>query len=54
MIAGVAMTLLIVPRMLRQRRSAASMTAWLMAILLIPWLGIPAYLVLGGRKLNAP
>jgi cardiolipin synthase A/B len=51
MIAGVAMTLLIVPRMLRQRRSAASMTAWLMAILLIPWLGIPAYLVLGGRKL---
>ena len=52
MIAGVAMTLLIVPRMLRQRRSAASMTAWLMAILLIPWLGIPAYLVLGGRKLD--
>ncbi|MGO9673940.1 MAG: phospholipase D-like domain-containing protein [Methylocella sp.] len=53
MIAGVAMTLLIVPRMLRQRRSAASMTAWLMAILLIPWLGIPAYLVLGGRKLDS-
>jgi cardiolipin synthase A/B len=52
MIAGVAMTLLIVPRMLRQRRSAASMTAWLLAILLIPWLGIPAYLVLGGRKLD--
>ena len=38
--------------MLRQRRSAASMTAWLLAILLIPWLGIPAYLVLGGRKLD--
>ena len=53
MIAGVAMTLLLVPRMLRQRRSAASMTAWLMAILLIPWIGIPAYLVLGGRKLDA-
>ena len=53
MIAGVMMTLLIVPRMLRQRRSAASLTAWLMAILLIPWLGIPAYLVLGGRKLDS-
>lgn len=52
MIAGVAMTLVIVPRMLRQRRSAASMTAWLMAIVLVPWLGIPAYLVLGGRKLD--
>ena len=52
MIAGVSMTLLIVPRMLRQRRSAASTTAWLMAILLIPWVGVPAYLVLGGRKLG--
>jgi cardiolipin synthase len=53
MIAGVAMTLIIIPRMLRQRRSAASLTAWLMAILLIPWLGIPAYLVFGGRKLDS-
>jgi cardiolipin synthase len=52
MIAGVAMTLVIVPRMLRQRRSAASLAAWLMAILLIPWLGLPAYLVFGGRKLD--
>jgi cardiolipin synthase A/B len=53
MIAGVAMTLVLVPRMVRQRRSASSTTAWLMAILLIPWLGIPAYLVFGGRKLSA-
>ena len=53
MIAGVAMTLVLVPRIMRQRRSATSTTAWLMAILLIPWLGIPAYLVFGGRKLSA-
>jgi cardiolipin synthase len=52
MIAGVAMTLVVVSRMLRQRRSATSTTAWLMAILLIPWVGIPAYLVFGGRKLS--
>ncbi len=52
MIAGVVMTVLIVPRMLRQRRSAASTIAWLLAIVLIPWLGFPAYLVLGGRKLG--
>jgi cardiolipin synthase len=52
MIAGVAMTLVLVPRMVRQRRSASSTTAWLMVILLIPWLGIPAYLVFGGRKLS--
>jgi cardiolipin synthase len=53
MIAGVAMTLVLVSRMVRQRRSATSTTAWLMAILLIPWIGIPAYLVFGGRKLSA-
>ncbi len=52
MIVGVAMTLIILPRMLRQRRSATSTTAWLMAILLLPWVGIPAYLVFGGRKLG--
>jgi len=49
---GRAMTLVLVPRIMRQRRSATSTTAWLMAILLIPWLGIPAYLVFGGRKLS--
>jgi cardiolipin synthase A/B len=53
MIAGVAMTLVLVPRIMRQRRTATSTTAWLMAILLIPWIGIPAYLVFGGRKLSA-
>jgi cardiolipin synthase A/B len=46
------MMLVLVSRMVRQRRSATSTTAWLMAILLIPWLGIPAYLVFGGRKLS--
>jgi len=29
MIAGVAMTLVLVPRIMRQRRSATSTTAWL-------------------------
>jgi hypothetical protein len=32
MIAGVAMTLVLVPRIIRQRRTATSTTAWLMAI----------------------
>ena len=52
MSAGVLMTLLITPRLLRQRRSAPSTTAWLMAILLIPWIGIPSYLAFGNRKLG--
>jgi cardiolipin synthase len=53
MIAGVLMTLLIAPRLLRQRRSAPSTTAWLIVIVLAPWLGVPAYLAFGNRKLDA-
>ncbi|WP_395697242.1 phospholipase D-like domain-containing protein [Methylocella sp.] len=52
MIAGVALTVVITPKLLRQRRSATSTTAWLLAILLVPWVGLPAYLLFGGRKIK--
>lgn len=35
---------------LRQRRPTGSAFAWLLAIILIPYLGIPSYLMFGGRK----
>ena len=35
---------------LRQRRPTGSSFAWLLAIILIPYLGIPCYLIFGGRK----
>src|SRR5271155_473626 len=35
---------------LRQRRPTGSAAAWLLVILLAPYLGIPLYLVFGGRK----
>jgi cardiolipin synthase len=35
---------------LRQRRPIGSAIAWLLAILLVPYLGIPLYLMFGGRK----
>jgi cardiolipin synthase A/B len=35
---------------LRQRRPTGSALAWLLALILIPYLGIPAYLMFGGRK----
>ena len=34
----------------RTQRSPSSTAAWLLAILLIPYLGVPAYLLFGGRK----
>jgi cardiolipin synthase len=38
--------------LLRQRRPASNLIAWLLAIVLIPYLGIPVYLIFGGRKLS--
>jgi cardiolipin synthase len=35
---------------LRQRRPTGSAFAWLLAIFLVPYLGIPLYLAFGGRK----
>jgi len=35
---------------IRQRRPTGSAFAWLLAIILIPYLGIPSYLMFGGRK----
>jgi len=35
---------------LSQRRPTGSAAAWLLVILLAPYLGIPLYLVFGGRK----
>ena len=37
----------------QKRRSPASTVAWLMAILLVPYLGVPAYVVFGGRKIKS-
>ncbi len=38
---------------LRQRRPAGSAFAWLLIILLAPYLGIPLYLMFGGRKFRS-
>jgi cardiolipin synthase A/B len=36
----------------REQRSPSSTAAWLLAILLVPYLGVPAYIIFGGRKLK--
>ncbi len=45
-----AMTLLVHQN--REPRSPSSTVAWLLAILLVPYLGVPAYILFGGRKLK--
>lgn len=37
---------------LQERRAPASSLAWILAIIAIPYLGIPLYLILGNRKLK--
>ena len=49
---GVALAILFAGLVVRDRRPTGSTAAWLLAIVLIPWVGVPLYLVFGGRKLR--
>lgn len=51
-VAGFMLALLLAARVLREKRPQGSTAAWLMAIGLVPYLGVPLYLLLGGRKLK--
>jgi len=52
LIAGFLLAALLLGRILRERRSPAATMAWLMAVVLVPYLGVPLYLLLGGRKMR--
>jgi cardiolipin synthase len=43
--------LLLLSHVIKERRSPTSTLAWLMGIIFIPYLGVPLYLILGGRKI---
>ena len=51
-IATDLLVLAFVVSLLRQRRPVGNAIAWLLAVILIPYLGIPLYLMIGGRKLG--
>ena len=38
--------------LLRQRRSPSSTIAWLLVILMLPYIGVPLYIMIGGRKIK--
>ncbi|MBP9003711.1 MAG: PLDc N-terminal domain-containing protein, partial [Candidatus Hydrogenedentes bacterium] len=50
-VAGFVLALTLVLRVLGERRQPGGTMAWLLAIVLIPYVGVPLYLSLGGRKL---
>jgi len=51
-LVGFALALFLVARLLREKRAPANTFAWLLAILLLPWVGVPLFLIFGGRKLR--
>jgi cardiolipin synthase len=49
---GFLLALIFLAHLLRQRRSPSSTIAWLLVILLLPYVGVPLYLMFGGRKMR--
>ncbi|MET0387208.1 MAG: phospholipase D-like domain-containing protein [Polyangiales bacterium] len=49
-ILGFLLALFLLSRILRERRPPASTLAWLLSILLVPYVGVPLYFLIGGRK----
>jgi cardiolipin synthase len=49
---GFLLALVFLANLLRQRRSPSSTIAWLVVILFLPYLGVPLYVIFGGRKMN--
>ena len=44
------MAIVAIVYMLRQNRTPQSSVAWLLAIILCPWISVPLFFYLGGRK----
>ena len=52
-VAGL-MTYVLVSHTMRQRRQPAAAIAWVITLALIPYVGLPLYLIFGTRKLARP
>jgi cardiolipin synthase len=52
-IVGFAMAVVVIAVIVVQRRAPGTTFAWLLAIVLIPYIGVPLYLMFGGRKVAA-
>ncbi|MHB8346723.1 MAG: phospholipase D-like domain-containing protein [Acidiferrobacterales bacterium] len=50
--AGFLFAAVLIAHIVRQRRPPAATLAWLLVIVLAPYVGVPLYLLLGGRKMR--
>ena len=51
-VLGFLLALLLLAHLLGQHRSPTSTIAWVLVIFLLPYLGVPLYLMFGGRKIR--
>jgi cardiolipin synthase A/B len=51
-VAGFLLAFFMVARLIGEKRAPANTFAWLLGIILIPYVGVPLYLLFGGRKLK--
>jgi cardiolipin synthase A/B len=51
-VAGFLLAVFLIARMLSEKRQPGNTLAWLLGIILVPYVGVPLYLLLGGRKLR--
>lgn len=51
LIGGFLLGIVLIAHILLQKRSPSGTIAWLLMILLVPYLGVPLYLLFGGRKM---
>ncbi len=51
-IAGFLLAFFLVARLMSEKRAPANTFAWLLIIVLLPYIGVPLYLLFGGRKLR--
>jgi cardiolipin synthase len=51
-LGGFLLAVFLVARLMSEKRAPANTFAWLLIIVLLPWVGVPLYLIFGGRKLR--
>jgi cardiolipin synthase len=51
-VGGVLLALFALARLLSERRQPTNTLAWLMGIILVPYVGVPLFLLFGGRKIR--
>ncbi len=51
-VAGFVLALFVVARLMSERKQPGNTVAWLLTIVFVPYIGVPLYLMFGGRKLR--